>query len=303
MKTILFCALFVMILSQAAYTQQDSTRKVFVVKGVTIEPGKLYKINLYNGYEPVCRLVGINDETLLVMINNETEEIKTNDIEAIIRVVISEEEDNSVSYSISKKYYEPVYYITGGLVNHIDIGNTISNSYSVSEDYGGFIIQPGVLFKFSDLTGVTFDLTYIHLNSSVSETVVGTPGRYGYRRMLNEYGNANDYFAKAGAAIGYLNESSKLNAYINCGIIFGVESKGTDIYNTYSYDVNGTYNTFTDAKPSEDAFKFGVFGSVRLNYQIRDNVFVIAETGLFTMPRKTGSCTTFSGGIGYIFKK
>ncbi|HPS64017.1 MAG TPA: hypothetical protein PK447_00425 [Ignavibacteria bacterium] len=296
MKTYLYTAIFILLFSAAAHTQQDTSYKNLKIKGTEVEIGKFYRIILTNGLFYDAKLKGITGKEILVIKDNEAMEYNIAEIEKVIPLKFFDIPENSSGYNVSKRNSSPQIYFSLGYAKRTDDAGR--ESFMPSEPYEGFSVHTGMIFKISKYLGNIYDLSFLHMNGTTSDTYLGTPGQNYYYRWVNNYGDANDVLLKSGLALGYLDNDSRFNAYAAFGIILGCEIKGDDISNEYVYENNKNYmfNSYTSGAAE---FRFGAFCSLRLSYRITKNLSVFIESSLNAAEKKTGFYQNHTAGIGY----
>jgi hypothetical protein len=290
MKTkILIIGLFLGIILTSALNSQTDSVKSYYINKVKVSPGKYYELGFFNGPPETGKLVGVNENTVLIFANNSIAEYYISDI-------------------ISMKEIEPEYIInsTNYSGRHNKSTWSISTGYTNNkrEDYyyyyyendvkgnKGFNIQGDMVVKLSDYFGFRADLNYMHTFGTTEEAPYNDP--YYYYTYKTEFGDNNILALKTEILVGSIGDYNIFNFFVFLGggmlYTFPFEVKEYSNYQSY-------YQNYSDDRGDE--LELGFVGGIRFGYKINKKYSLFIEPSFHWWSGNTDRTININGGISF----
>lgn len=294
--------LFIM-LSSVSYAQTDSS-KFFVLMKHKVEIGKYYDVGFQNLTSTKGKLLAVNKESILMLVDNRVEEFDIEDLK-----FVQDYEADSVIYTSlnGSKNYKALYSLSAGYTQKKNDDNNSSYYYDYYSSYGsndgkfnGFNVMGDALLKTTDNFGFRFDFNYTHILSN-KYSDVGYYYSYDSTsyKSETEYSSLNILTVKSGILFGAMASEEKFNFYIYIGLGFGYMFKGADISYNHITKRNVTTTTAYSSGSRSD-FIYGAHGIIRLSYKISKKYAVFAEPSVQIWSNRIDRLIGINGGITFL---
>lgn len=264
--------IFSFIAISVTYSQNDS----ITINKHKVILGNMYEISFGDYKIEKGKLLGVNKETILMLINNEAEEFSIEDITGIKTlsgdIVINQpykpQKIKGSIYSISAGYTRRDGKVDNGIYYFYN-----NPYYQMS----GFNVQGDVLLKTSNYFGIRFDVNF---TQTFSKIITGSPYYQAYdtATLKSEISlaGASIFAIKPALSFGYMSDESPFNINVNVGLGLGLILKSDDIINTYKIK-GGTTNLYQTSVKSNNGLAIGTFGSIRISYKFFKKYSLFAE--------------------------
>ena len=256
-----------------SYSQTDSLITITINKHKVI-PGKMYEISFSDKASERGKLLGVNKEMILMLIDNATEEFSLEDITGIKELT-----DSNIAYKTFRpqKLSGSIYSISAGYTRRD--GKTDNGYYYYTSNYNisGFNFMGDVILKTSNYFGFRFDFNFIHtFATKISGHSYYSPYDTATMKTEINLAGASLLAIKPALSFGLISDDNPFNIFANVGLAIGLIFKSEDITNTYKTkgSITSLYQTYYK---SNNGLAIGTFGSVRISYKISKKHSLFAE--------------------------
>jgi hypothetical protein len=295
-KNLIILITLLFLVSSITSAQTDSL-KITKIKNQTVEIGKFYEVLFPNLPSTKGKLVGINQFTFLMLVDNEFEEIAFVDIIRLIEM----DADNVIYTAPKKKDSKPIYSLSAGYLQRETSNNSSYYYYSgTTSKYNGFDVLGDVLMKTSENFGFRIDLNYVHILGKSGVTNYTFYNSYDSitHRSETDHKAMNIFLLKTGICFGSMNKELPFNFYIFLGLGFGWLLKASDI--NYEYSTKNNVTTVAQSSMfSNDGFMIGIHGQIRLSYKIYNKYRLFIEPTYQFWGNKIDQLYGINGGISF----
>lgn len=295
-KSVLFVAALVLLFCSISYSQTDSVKN-YTVKGVKVTIGKYYALVFGVKQAEKGKLIAVNKESILMLIDNELEEIELEDI-----VRIESMEANNVLYTANNsKIRKPIYSIGAGYAQR-DNGSNDNYYYynqSGSKKFDGFCVSGDALVRVNDNFGFRIDLGYLHtVGKTYSEGSYSNSYDSSIYSYETAYGSIDMFSLRTGLLFGAMSTEDLFNFYIYLGLGLGWSFRGEQI--AYSYTTkNNITKTSTYYSGNRNNILIGAYIQIRLSYKISDKYGIFVEPNIQYWSEETYRVKGINGGITF----